>query len=43
MEITEITTGEAVQAVAVGDALEGTKIVAEILKSPHMPRPKKEK
>jgi len=43
MEITEITTGEAAQALSVGDAPEGTEIVAEILKSLHTPRSKKDK
>jgi len=43
MEITEMTTEEAMQALTVVDAPEGTGIVAEILKSPHTPRPKKDK
>jgi len=43
MEITEMTTKEAMQALTMGDAPEGAKIVVEILKSPHTPRPKKEK
>ena len=41
MEIIEMTVKEAAQALTVGDAPEGAKIVAEIPKSPHTPRPKK--
>lgn len=43
MEITELTIEEAAQALTVGDAPEGVGIVAEIPKSPRMPRPKKDK
>ena len=38
-----MTTEEAAQALTIGDALEGARIVAEILKSPRTPRPKKYK
>ena len=43
MEITEMTTEEATQALTMGDAPEGIGIVAEILKSLCIPRPKKNK
>lgn len=43
MEITEMTVREVTQALAMGDALKGAGIVAEILKSPCLPRTKKEK
>ena len=43
MEIIELTAKEAVQALTMWDALEGTGIVAEIPKSSRMARPKKEK
>lgn len=43
MEITKMTVEEAAQALTVGDAPEGAGIVAEILKSPCTPRPKKDK
>ena len=41
--IEEVTTGEAAQTQMVEDALEGTRVVIEILKSPRTPRPKKDK
>lgn len=43
MEITEMTAEEAAQALTVGDASEGSGIMAEIPKSPRTPRPKKDK
>lgn len=43
MEITELTVEEVAQALTMGDAPEGTVIVAEIPKLPHMLRPKKDK
>ena len=42
-EIREMITEEAAQALTMGDAPEGTRIVVEIQKSPRMPRPKKDK
>jgi len=38
-----MTTEDAAHALTVGDAPEGVVIVAEILKSPRTPRPKKDK
>jgi len=43
MGIAKVTTEEAMQDITVGDVPEGVEIVAKILKSPHMPRPKKDK
>ena len=43
MEIKEMTAEEAAHALTMGDASEGVGIVEEILKSPPMPRPKKDK
>ena len=41
--IEEVTAGEAAQTPMVEDVPEGVGVVAEIPKSPHMPRPKKDK
>jgi len=41
--IAEVTVSETVQALTMGDVPEGVEIVVEILKSPCMPRPKKDK
>lgn len=38
-----LTAKEATQTITVGDALEGTGTLVEILKSPHTSRPKKDK
>ena len=43
MDIIEMITEEAAQVLTMGDSPEGARIVAEILKSPRTPRPKKDK
>jgi len=43
MEITKMTVEEVTQALTMGDAPKGVRIVEKILKSPHTPRPKKDK
>ena len=43
MDITDMSAEESAQALTLGYSPEGVRIVAEILKSPCMPRPKKEK
>jgi len=42
-DIGEMTAEEVAQAMTVGDAPKSARIVAEIPKSPHTPRPKKDK
>lgn len=41
--IEEVTTSKVVQALTMEDVPKGVGVVAEIPKSPHMPRPKKDK
>lgn len=43
MDIIKMTTEEATQALTVGDAPEGARIVVEIQKSSRTPRPMKDK